>query len=280
MLQVPRVGGNPDRRAVGLGPQARRRDIAQRLADAGPGLGQHEARRAVLIARGEGLGHGRGVIRLAGSWFGILAQQVGQPVARIGGMDRLVARRRRGRFLLPFRQAAPDLQPAPGRRRGLVDARPHGGQHEMPPGPAARRHGPGDGDRLRLGADGGQPLQQRLRHGPKRDGLGLMVVGNRQPQRGGQPARRRHAEPPGMDEGEQLQQIQRREGIDIQPPRHGRHMAQQRRRPPAHAPRDRIQPQPVNLPVPIQPHCPGRPGDKGRRVGQKDVANRFHGGRL
>ena len=50
-LQVARVGRQPDRALVLLGPQAGRRDIAQGFPDAGPGLGEHRARRVGVLAR-------------------------------------------------------------------------------------------------------------------------------------------------------------------------------------------------------------------------------------
>ena len=49
-LQVAGVGRDPHRALVLLGPQAGRRDIAERLADAGAGLGEHRLRRRAARA--------------------------------------------------------------------------------------------------------------------------------------------------------------------------------------------------------------------------------------
>src|SRR3546814_7552604 len=57
-LQVAGVGGDPDRGIVALGPEAGRGQVAERLAGAGARLGQHHARLALVLARGEGGGRG------------------------------------------------------------------------------------------------------------------------------------------------------------------------------------------------------------------------------
>ena len=51
-LQVAGEGRDPHRALVLLGPQARRRDIAERLADAGAGLGEDRVRLVGDVARG------------------------------------------------------------------------------------------------------------------------------------------------------------------------------------------------------------------------------------
>ena len=51
-LQVAGIGRDPDRALVLLGPQAGRRDIAEGLADAGAGLGEHRAAARRACSRG------------------------------------------------------------------------------------------------------------------------------------------------------------------------------------------------------------------------------------
>ena len=58
-------------------------------------------------------------------------------------------------------------------------------------------------------------------------GHGRVILGRRQAQRLGQPARRRHAEARGVDEGEGLQQIEARQVRVSQPARHQRRVEQQ-----------------------------------------------------
>ena len=82
VLQVAGEGGKPDRALVLLGPDRRRGDIAQGLADAGAGLGQYEIRLADLVARDEALADRGGVVLLLRTGFRIRAEQVGE--ARAG----------------------------------------------------------------------------------------------------------------------------------------------------------------------------------------------------
>ena len=69
VLQGTGIGGNPDWRAVGFGPQRRRRQIAERLAGAGSRLGQHHGWQRAGIRPVEPGGKGGGVIRLAFAQF-------------------------------------------------------------------------------------------------------------------------------------------------------------------------------------------------------------------
>jgi hypothetical protein len=63
-LQVAGIGRYPHRPVVLLRPQARRRDIAERLADSRPGFGEDGLGPVWLGARREGRSSGRGVIGL------------------------------------------------------------------------------------------------------------------------------------------------------------------------------------------------------------------------
>ncbi len=73
-LQIAGVGADPDRGAVALGPEAGRGDIAQRLAGAGAGFGQHQIGQIHLAPWREGHRRGRGVVGLARALLGAGAQ--------------------------------------------------------------------------------------------------------------------------------------------------------------------------------------------------------------
>ena len=109
-LEVPGEGADPDRALVLLGPDAGGRQVAQGLAGAGSGLGQHHVRIAADLPGGEG-GAGRtGIIRLSRPLFGVRAQHGGEPGAGFGLRNRVRGGwRQRGGFL-PLRQAFPDLE--------------------------------------------------------------------------------------------------------------------------------------------------------------------------
>jgi hypothetical protein len=91
VLQVAGEGRDPDRGAVLLRPQRRWGEIAQRLADAGPGLGQDQARLVLVFARGEGEAGRGGVVGLLRSRLGAGAEQLDQPRARLDRFDRAIA---------------------------------------------------------------------------------------------------------------------------------------------------------------------------------------------
>ena len=69
-LQVAGVGGDPYRPLVFFRPQARRRDIAERLADPRPRFGEDGLGLVGLGARREGGSDRRGVIGLLRTWLG------------------------------------------------------------------------------------------------------------------------------------------------------------------------------------------------------------------
>ena len=82
-LQVAGEGADPDAAVVLLGPQAGGREVAERLAGAGAGLGQHQMRIAAGLARREGGRGGAGVVRLARPLLGVRAEHRGEPRPRL-----------------------------------------------------------------------------------------------------------------------------------------------------------------------------------------------------
>jgi hypothetical protein len=98
-----------------LGPEAGRGEIAERLADTGAGLGQHQVRLVLALARREGEADGRGVVGLLRARSACLAEQLDQARARLGGGDGLGRGRRRAR-------AASGRRSWPGARRRRAPA--------------------------------------------------------------------------------------------------------------------------------------------------------------
>src|SRR5205085_2338765 len=90
-LQVAGEGRDPHRALISFGPEARRRDIAQGLADAGAGLGEHRLRLVRALPRRKSSRDGGGVIGLLRPRLGVLAEQGGEPAARLIRADRIVA---------------------------------------------------------------------------------------------------------------------------------------------------------------------------------------------
>ena len=283
MLQIAGIGRDPDRAAILLRPDAGRGDIAQRLADAGAGLGQHQGGRILLLARGKGGADGGGVIGLAGPRLRFPAQQFRQPGARLGGIDREMAGAGRRRILRPFRQVAPDIHADRAHRTGMDRHRlAQRRQHIGRPAPAAGMHGTRDrpgvavildaaGTACRIGEIGQQPLRHLQQPG--------RLVGEadrcRQFQRRDQPARCGQAEARRMHEGEQLQQIIGGEALLAQPLRRGPAMAQDRRF--QHDAGGSIgKAQRLDLAISIDPDGFGAAGDQHRRPGQKKGGGVIH----
>ncbi len=106
-LQVAGVGRNPHGALVFLGPDARRCDVAQGLADTRAGLGEHGLRLIRMLTRQKGIGDCRGVVGLLRPRLGVVAEQRGEAMARILGADRVVAGWWRQRELLPFIERLP-----------------------------------------------------------------------------------------------------------------------------------------------------------------------------
>ena len=201
MLQIAGIGADPDRAVIALGPEARGRDIAQRLAHAGAGLGQDELRLALAQPRREGRGDRRGIIGLLRARLGAFAQQLGQAPARLARLDRLAAGRRGRGVVLPFRQLLPDIEAAAMAAGRL---QPQCGDHRRAPGPIAPGHGPGDAGKPRVGRRrlelGQQPAPPPDAGSPPRP-RGRAAAAGRGPRRGrgawagrsGPAARRRRA---------------------------------------------------------------------------------------
>ncbi len=239
VLQVARIGRDPHDAFVLLGPETGRRDIAQRLADAGTGLGEDGVGLTRRGARQEGLAHRVGIVGLLRPCLGASAEQLGQATSRLGGLDRQIAGRRLRRVLGPFRQAAPHCEP--GRRRvarsrdaPLRDARAWRSrsqrrQHRLAPAPAAARHRRGDQRRVLVGRGIGELGEQGLRGGDETE-RGIGEAGRpRQAERGGEAARRRQAEARRPGEGEELEEIEGGKGRNAKAPRHRPAVAEERR---------------------------------------------------
>ena len=136
-LQIAGEGADPYRPAVFFRPQARRRDVAERLADARAGLGDYRVGAVLAIARREGRGERGGVVGLPRPVFRLGSQQTGEPAPGIRRFDGGAAGRRRGRALGDLRQAVPDPEAGGGADR-IGAAEPV--EDRSPPGPAGRRH--------------------------------------------------------------------------------------------------------------------------------------------
>ena len=216
-LQVAGVGGDPDRRAVLLRPQRGRRDIAQGLADAGAGLDQHHVGLVLLLARREGLAGGRCVVALGRPRLGHVGagrDHLRQAQARLARLDRLAARRRRGRRLLPDRQALPDVEAGAGARLldRVIDAQRR--QHGVAPRPLAARHGRGGVLEFRRGQRRHvlELVEQRARDLGQGGDFFFRRGRHAEIERLAQAARRRQAEARRPHEGEELEKVARRAG--------------------------------------------------------------------
>ena len=266
-LQVAGVGGDPDRRAVPLRPQRGRRHVAQGLADAGAGFDQHDVGLVLLLARREGLARRRCVVALGRPRLGHVGpggDQLGEAQASLARLDGLAARRRRGRRLFPLRQAPPDVEAGAGPRLldGVIDA--EGGQHRIAPRPLAARHGRGGvlefgrGQRRHVF----QLVDQRARHLGQGGHFFLRRGRHDKIERFAEPARRRQAEARRPDEGEEFQQVARRQVFQAEPRRDRRRMADQR--PAARRAHRRVgRRQPLDRPVARTPQRPARGRDQG-----------------
>ena len=235
-LQGACVGGDPDRRPVGLGPQRGRRQIAHGLADARAGFGQHHARFALAVARLEGVGRFGGELRLgrprlveAGAM-----QQLGQPAGGLGAFDGLRSGLAGRRLILPLRNARPDVEArsAEGVAHG---PRAQGADHRRTPGPAGAGQGLGLGQGFLATGFGmaGQFVEQQQAGLTQRAGLGRSSLRLGQAERLGEPRRRRRAEPRRPHEGEELQSVggagTARRRMEPQPARRHGSMGQQNR---------------------------------------------------
>ncbi|UZO97950.1 Hypothetical protein RMHFA_05761 [Roseomonas mucosa] len=279
-LEVAGVGGDPDRGAVALGPERGGGDIAQGLARAGAGLGQHDMRGAGHFPRREGQGSGGGEIRLGGALLGIGPEDLGEAAAGLGGGNGQRAGGRGRGAVLPVRQAAPDLQRIGGRARILLA---QGGHHGRGPGPVHPFPQPG-------GEDGGVAVQRQVPCGGEaaedqrgefgeQDGGGFVVRRHLLPQRHGEAARRRRGGLGRQGEGEELQQvIGHREGRQAEAARRGRGVDEQRRRQVSQAPGQVGGGNHVQLAIRGQDRGLAEARDQGRCLGQQEARHAHAGG--
>ena len=222
-LEVAREGGEPDRALVALGPEACRRDVAEGLADPGACFGQHHVGFLLRLDGVEGGAGGRGVVRLLGPGLGALAQQVREALSCGCRCDRVVARCRRRRALLPLLEPGPDRERAPVSRAARAWRRAAAGRqrrhHRIAPEPARAGHGARDGGCL-VGArkprrcERGEEGFCRLEQGRR---LVLDARGQRQVERPREPSHRRHGLARRVHEGEELQHVQRRQRVQAEP---------------------------------------------------------------
>ena len=223
-------GADPHAAVVLLRPQAGGRQIAEGLAGAGAGLRQHQMRIAAGLARREGGRRGAGVVRLARPLLGVRPEHGGEPRPCLGFRHRQRRRRRQRRRVLPLRQALPHPQRLAG--RSCVRPAERGGD-ERRPAPARLAHAGRQPRRVAVQRDvaalgeamqqgGGQFGQQRRR--------GFQAVRRLEVERQGEPARRRRGGARGQREGEQLQQIERRDAAQTEAAECRGRMHQQRRR--------------------------------------------------
>ena len=254
-----------------LGPQARRRDIAQRLADAGAGLGQHDLRLVGRLARAEGGGDGGGVIRLLRPRLGVVAEQLRETLARLVRLDRLAARRRRRRALLPLVSFA-NHDPAGRLLRGAGRFAASARQHRRAPGPAAALIALGDGAGLGVGPSDNS-CSSALGRGRQRTRPRPMPVPGGQAERARQPARRRHAEHRRPDEGKAPADRAPRTP-PFEPPCGGAGVTHHRRF--GFEPGFRlVDRQRLDLAIRREPHHLAEPGDQGRCARARGCAPRY-----
>ena len=278
-LQVAGVGSDPDRGAVLLGPQAGRRDIAQRLADAGAGLDQHDVGLALLLARREGLARGRGIVALGRPRLGHVGaggDHLRQAQPRLARLDRLARGWWRGRWLLPLRQALPDVEAGAGTDLAAGRVEAERGQHGLAPCPLAARHAERHVGQLavRQRRHVLELVEQDARRLGQAGRLLLGRLGHRQVERLGEAARRRQAELCRPHEGEQFEQVERRQVLEAEPGRDGGRVADEGRlRRGATGDLGRGQPldPPALRPVAFgrAPQRAARTRDEGRVVGQR-----------
>ncbi len=282
-LQMAGVGADPYRAAVLLCPQAGGRDVAEGLAGAGAGLGEHEVRIAAHLARGKRRRGGAGVVGLAGPLLRVRAEEVGKPGARLGLPDRVGRRWWRRRRLLPFRQMLPDLQRL-GRRRGvrLAECRQDERRPRPRRAPTPAQQGSQAGG-VAIERDlppRGQPAQQAGRQRRQHRRLGLQsrrrqVMVERQRQ----PSRRRGGRPCGQDKSKQLQQVERRQVPQTEPAKGRWGMHDERRRQPTQPLGDGVRRQQQKLAVRRQQRRTPMPRSQRRRSGKRNPDGRRQVGR-
>jgi hypothetical protein len=225
-LEGAGVGGDPDGRAVGLGPQGGGREVAQGLADPGAGLGQHHIGFALAVARREDEGGFGGVVGLGGA--GLVEagglQEGGQAGAGVGGVDRLGAGLAGRGLGLPFGEARPDVE-AGGAELVAGGLGAERADHRGAPGPAGAGEGFGEGEGFFAAGRGvvGEVGQQGV--GGELEGLGLLLggLGFGEAEGLGEAGGRGGGELGGAGEGEELKGVEdagaARRGVEAEAPR-------------------------------------------------------------
>jgi len=150
--------------------------------------------------------------------------------ARLDRLDRHVAGRRLGRCLRPFAEAAPggERVAVAGLRRRVRAERV---EHQRAPAPATARHQPRDRRRPGILAQRrvGELLEQHVHEHRQHPRLRLERVRRLDAERQGEARGRRQAEARRADEGVELEQGVRREGIHPYAPRRGAQVHDERR---------------------------------------------------
>ena len=270
-LQVAGEGADPHAAVVLLRPQAGGRQVAERLAGPGAGLGQHEMRVAAGLARSERRRRGAGIVRLPRPLLGVRPKHVREPRPRLGLGHRQRRRRRQWRGILPLRQALPDAQRLA--RWGGSRAAERGGD-ERRPAPAGLPHARRQPRRIAVQRDvaalrqpvqqGDDKFRQQRRLGFQAAAWRFEVESQRQPPRGRRGGTSRQGE------GEQLQQIECGHAPQAEPAKRGGCMHQQRRRQATKMGRGSRHRQQQQFAVGGEDRGTAVAGDDGRRVGQSD----------
>ena len=175
----------------------------------------------------------------------------------------------------PFGEPRQTRNPPPAAARR---ARPAAAPPAPPaPQPAAALHRLGDGAGIGIGL---LPELLRAARAPRSTSVDAgfgRAARRRQPERLGEPARRRHAEPRRTHKSEQLQQVERGEPGDVEPPRGGARVAHHRRLDLDPAARFGRR-QRFDLAVGRQPHHLAEAGDQRRRLRHQHTPRRRPGG--
>ncbi len=202
-LQRLGVGRQPDRAARARRPVCCGRKVAERLADPRSGLQQGDVRRAGDVPRAERVGGGAGIGALPLATFGAGPQHGVEARVDLAVADRDVPRAGPGRGVLPLRQHGEKAALGP---LGLRDSSPD----FATPAPAQARERLGDLPRaVPLAPIGRFERRQQLRRRRAQQPALVRAAGGRvEPQHTRQAAHGRHGEARGVDEGEQLKQIQ------------------------------------------------------------------------
>ena len=227
-LQIAGERADPDRTAVPFRPQARRCDVADRLAHAGTGLGDRDGRSILAIARDECRRQRGGEIRLTRTVFGSGTEQVREAAPRFAGFDGNAAGLRLGGVVRELRQTAPYAKTRGIGRERVRRAEP--AQDRLRPGPAGSRHERGNGRRIRVGGSVELVEQQSGRAGESGGILGQPFRPG-QVERVGEPARGRETGRRRAYEREQFEQIAGPERSCAQPLRQNLAMADDGNRP-------------------------------------------------